>query len=86
MYKVVLVGNSQVGKSNLLLRFTGEQFIESTVPTTGIEYASKIHESPNGEIIKTQIWDTCGQERYIAITKVFYRQAVGALLVYDITC
>eukprot|EP00026_Physarum_polycephalum_P015723 Phypoly_transcript_16472.p1 GENE.Phypoly_transcript_16472~~Phypoly_transcript_16472.p1 ORF type:complete len:227 (+),score=27.74 Phypoly_transcript_16472:23-682(+) len=84
IFKIVLVGDSGVGKSNLLSRFVKDTFTESTKSTIGVEFATKnIEIGPH--IIKVQIWDTAGQERYRAITPAYYRGAVGALVVYDIT-
>lgn len=84
LFKVVLIGDSGVGKSNLLSRFTRDEFNLESKSTIGVEFATKsIH--VEGKIIKAQIWDTAGQERYRAITSAYYRGAVGALLVYDIS-
>ncbi|KAG7216529.1 hypothetical protein INR49_002016 [Caranx melampygus] len=76
LFKVVLIGDSGVGKSNLLSRFTRNEFNLESKSTMGIQV--------EGKTIKAQIWDTAGQERYRAITSAYYRGAVGALLVYDI--
>lgn len=83
LYKVVLIGDSGVGKSNLLSRFTRNEFNLETKSTIGVEFATRSIQA-NGKTIKAQIWDTAGQERYRAITSAYYRGAVGALLVYDI--
>merc|ERR1711998_530075 len=84
LFKVVLIGDSGVGKSNLLSRFTRNEFNLESKSTIGVEFATRsIH--TDGKIIKAQIWDTAGQERYRAITSAYYRGAVGALLVYDIS-
>lgn len=81
---VVLIGDSGVGKSNLLLRFTKNDFLMESKSTIGVEFATRTLKV-SGKTIKAQIWDTAGQERYRAITSAYYRGAVGALLVYDIT-
>jgi len=83
LYKVVLIGDSGVGKSNLLSRFTRNEFNLETKSTIGVEFATRSIRT-EGKTIKAQIWDTAGQERYRAITSAYYRGAVGALLVYDI--
>eukprot|EP00211_Chloroparvula_japonica_P014091 CAMPEP_0119122302 /NCGR_PEP_ID=MMETSP1310-20130426/2590_1 /TAXON_ID=464262 /ORGANISM="Genus nov. species nov., Strain RCC2339" /LENGTH=237 /DNA_ID=CAMNT_0007111941 /DNA_START=118 /DNA_END=829 /DNA_ORIENTATION=+ len=83
LYKVVLIGDSGVGKSNLLSRFTRNEFSLETKSTIGVEFATRSIQV-DGKTIKAQIWDTAGQERYRAITSAYYRGAVGALLVYDI--
>jgi len=84
LFKIVLIGDSGVGKSNLLSRFTKNEFNLESKTTIGVEFATKSIISDN-KVIKAQIWDTAGQERYRAITNAYYRGAVGALLVYDIT-
>ena len=84
LFKIVLIGDSGVGKSNILSRFTKNEFNLESKTTIGVEFATKSIISDN-KIIKAQIWDTAGQERYRAITNAYYRGAVGALLVYDIT-
>ncbi|CAO3631128.1 unnamed protein product [Cunninghamella echinulata] len=84
LFKLVLIGDSGVGKSNLLSRFTTNEFNLESKSTIGVEFATKNIEIEK-HTIKAQIWDTSGQERYRAITGAYYRGAVGALLVYDIT-
>jgi small GTP-binding protein len=83
-FVVVLIGDSGVGKSNLLSRFTRNEFNLESKSTIGVEFATKSIQV-DGKTIKAQIWDTAGQERYRAITSAYYRGAVGALLVYDIS-
>merc|ERR1712032_1781372 len=84
LFKVVLIGDTGVGKSNLLSRFTRNEFSLESKSTIGVEFATRSIQV-DGKTIKAQIWDTAGQERYRAITSAYYRGAVGALLVYDIT-
>lgn len=83
LFKIVLIGDSGVGKSNLLSRFTRNDFNLESKSTIGVEFATRSI-TVEGKVIKAQIWDTAGQERYRAITSAYYRGAVGALLVYDI--
>merc|ERR1711916_235015 len=84
LFKVVLIGDSAVGKSNLLSRFTRNEFMLQSKSTIGVEFATRSIQV-DGKTIKAQIWDTAGQERYRAITSAYYRGAVGALVVYDIS-
>merc|ERR1712194_493829 len=84
LFKVVLIGDSGVGKSNLLTRFTRNEFNRESKSTIGVEFATQTIQVEK-KMIKAQIWDTAGQERYRAITSAYYRGAVGALLVYDIS-
>lgn len=79
----MLIGDSGVGKLNLLLRFTRNEFNLDLRLTIGVEFATRTIEI-DGKRVKAQIWDTAGQERYRAITSAYYRGAVGALVVYDI--
>jgi len=83
-FTVVLIGDSGVGKSNLLSRFTRNEFNLDSKSTIGVEFATRSIQV-DSKTIKAQIWDTAGQERYRAITSAYYRGAVGALLVYDIS-
>ncbi|KAL1545056.1 Ras-related protein RABA2a [Salvia divinorum] len=84
LFKIVLIGDSGVGKSNILSRFTRNEFCLESKSTIGVEFATRTLQI-EGKTVKAQIWDTAGQERYRAITSAYYRGAVGALLVYDIT-
>ncbi|CAN1169723.1 Ras-related protein RABA4a [Linum perenne] len=84
VFKVVLIGDSAVGKSQILARFARNEFSLDSKATIGVEFQTRTmvisHKS-----VKAQIWDTAGQERYRAVTSAYYRGAVGAMLVYDIT-
>ncbi|XP_020215823.1 ras-related protein RABA6b [Cajanus cajan] len=84
LFKAVLIGDSGVGKSNLLSRFAKDEFRLDSKPTIGVEFAYR-NIKVGDKLIKAQIWDTAGQERFRAITSSYYRGALGALLVYDIT-
>merc|ERR1711915_27301 len=84
LFKVVLIGDSGVGKSSLLKQLTEKSFLPDLRTTVGVEFS--LHEMEiDGKKIRTQIWDTAGQERYKAVTKLFYRKANGIFLVYDLT-
>lgn len=83
IFKIVLTGDSGVGKSNLLSRFTRNEFSLESRSTIGVEFSTK-EVQIDGKTIKVQIWDTAGQERFMAITKAYYRNALGALLVFDL--
>ena len=84
MFKVVLVGDSFVGKTNIMSKYLSGTFKEDSKATVGVEFGSKKFVIENHSI-KAQIWDTAGQERYKAITNAYYKGAKGALVVYDIT-
>ncbi|XP_028327655.1 ras-related protein Rab-25-like [Gouania willdenowi] len=84
VFKVVLIGESGVGKTNLLSRFTKNEFNHDSRTTIGVEFSTRTVQL-GGFTAKAQIWDTAGLERYRAITSAYYRGAVGALMVYDIT-
>ncbi|KAG0018167.1 hypothetical protein BGZ80_007492, partial [Entomortierella chlamydospora] len=85
LLKIVLIGESGVGKTNILSRFIRNEFDLESRSTIGIEFATAKSIEIDGKIARAQIWDTAGQERYRAISVAFYRGAVGALLVYDIS-
>lgn len=84
IFKVVLIGDSGVGKTNILSRYVRDEFSIETKSTVGVEFGSKIVKV-NDSIIKVQIWDTAGQERYKSITTAYYKGAKGAFVVYDIS-
>ena len=84
MFKVVLVGDSFVGKTNIMSKYLKNEFHEDSKATVGVEFGSKQF-NVEGHSIKVQIWDTAGQERYKAITSAYYKGAKGAFIVYDIT-
>lgn len=84
LFKVVLIGDSAVGKSNLLSRYARNEFNLNSKATIGVEFQTQSMEI-DGKEIKAQIWDTAGQERFRAVTSAYYRGAVGALIVYDIS-
>ncbi|MBA0558270.1 hypothetical protein Golax_012272 [Gossypium laxum] len=84
VFKVVLIGDSAVGKSQLLARFARNEFSVDSKATIGVEFQTKTLVIDN-KTVKSQIWDTAGQERYRAVTSAYYRGAVGAMLVYDMT-
>lgn len=82
--KLLLVGDSGVGKLCLLLRFVEDKFNPSFITTIGIDFKIRTIES-KGKKIKLQVWDTAGQERFRTITTAYYRGAMGIVLIYDVT-
>ena len=82
--KILLIGNSGVGKSNILMKFADDDFTSNFIVTIGIDFKIKTIDV-NGLKIKLQIWDTAGQEKYHSLNQIYYRGAHGALLVYDVT-
>nr|XP_027201306.1 ras and EF-hand domain-containing protein homolog [Dermatophagoides pteronyssinus] len=82
--RIIVVGDSAVGKSNLLLRYVKNGFHADTRTTIGVEFATKFVEL-DGNLIKVQFWDTAGQERYHSITQIYYRNSSAAMVCYDIT-
>jgi len=84
MFRYIIVGDMAVGKSCLVLQFTDHKFRHQHELTIGVEFGGKTIEVKN-KLIKIQIWDTAGQEAFQAITRTYYKGAIGALLVYDIT-
>ena len=84
LYKLVIVGDTGVGKSSLLLRFADNQFYENYLATIGGDFRFKTM-NIDGKMVKFQIWDTAGQERFRTITSAYYKGSHGILLVYDMT-
>ena len=84
-YKIILVGDSSVGKTNLLTQYVDEKFTENNISTVGIEFKNKIIELENGRKIRLQIWDTSGQEKFMSLTKNYFRGCNLALFVFDVT-
>jgi small GTP-binding protein len=84
IYKIVIVGDSNVGKSHVLSRFVKNRYKENYVPTIGVEFYIKTV-NLHGKNIKLQMWDTAGQERYRSIVSAYYRGVSGVVFVFDIT-
>merc|ERR1712080_250224 len=84
LYKIVLIGDASVGKTNILNQLKEERFKRDSKATIGVEFESKTFKLKDA-IVKAQIWDTAGQERFRAITRAYYRGTLGALIVYDVT-
>lgn len=78
--KVLIIGESAVGKTSLLRKILGEPLIEKLSPTVGVEFSSYVTNN-----LKLQLWDTAGQEKFRSVTRAYFRNAAGALLLFDIT-
>ena len=85
LLKYIIIGDSAVGKSNLLLQYTFGEFIEEYKNTIGVEFGAKNVDIDN-KSYRIQIWDTAGQECFKSITRAYYKNSVCAIVVYDITC
>ena len=85
--KVVLLGEAGVGKTSIISRFINDKFEVNLETTTGASYAGKnmIFKDYQNQVVKFEIWDTAGQEKYRSLTQIFYKDASIAILVYDIT-
>jgi small GTP-binding protein len=84
MFKIVVIGNSGTGKTNITTRYINNQFVEQHKVTVGVEFLSKVVNLHN-QSIKVTLWDTAGQEKYKSLSKVYYKGASGVLIVYDVT-
>jgi len=85
VYKVLLLGDTTVGKTCFLMKYTDKTFQDVHISTIGLDYRLKSMVLKNGKNIKLQIWDTAGQDRFRAITKNYYKGANGIILIYDVT-
>ncbi|KAG7345924.1 small GTP-binding domain protein [Nitzschia inconspicua] len=85
LFKYIIIGDTGVGKSCLLLQFTDKRFQPVHDLTIGVEFGARMVTLDGDKLVKLQIWDTAGQESFRSITRSYYRGAAGALLVYDIT-
>ncbi|KQK08121.1 ras-related protein RABD1 isoform X1 [Brachypodium distachyon] len=84
LFKLLLIGDSSVGKSCLLLRFADDAYVDTYISTIGVDFKIRTVEL-DGKSVKLQIWDTAGQERFRTITSSYYRGAHGIIIVYDVT-
>ena len=84
LFKLLIIGDSAVGKTSLLLRYTDEAYSEHYISTIGVDFKIKTMEL-DGKTVKLQIWDTAGQERFKTITPTYYKGADGIIVVFDLT-
>lgn len=84
-YRIILIGDSTVGKSSILRYFTEGRCLEISDPTVGVDFYSRMIQVKPGLKVKLQLWDTAGQEKFKSITRSYYRNSVGIIVVYDIT-
>lgn len=83
--KILILGESSVGKSSLLTQYVENKFMATHMPTIGVQYKQKLINTDDHSLVKVQIWDTAGTERFRTITPIYYRNVDGVLLVFDIT-
>lgn len=86
-FRVIIIGDSTVGKSSLIRQFTEGSFVDTfpADPTVGVDFHVRVIEITEDVKVKVQVWDTAGQERFRSITYSYYRDAVGCLIIYDIS-
>ncbi|ELA42398.1 small GTP-binding protein domain protein [Vittaforma corneae ATCC 50505] len=84
LFKIVIIGDANVGKTNIISRLVRDEFIEHSKSTIGVDFATKTFKFGSSSI-KVQLWDTAGQERYHALISAYYRGSSGAVIVYDVT-
>jgi len=85
VYKILLLGDSEVGKSCFLMRYADNVFVDNYITTIGLDYKLKYIQLDSGQVIKVQLWDTAGQDRYRTIARNYYKGSHGILLLYDVT-
>ncbi|XP_036442855.1 ras-related protein Rab-42b [Colossoma macropomum] len=83
-FRIIMLGDSTVGKSSMLKRYTEDEFLECINQTVGVDFYVYFLEVEPGVRVKLQFWDTAGQERFRSVTRSYYRNSVGALLVFDV--
>ena len=84
LYKILVIGDTSVGKTCFIMRYADNIFQESYISTIGMDYKLKNITLENGKLVKLQIWDTAGQEKFHSITKSFYKGANGIILIYSV--
>jgi len=85
LYKILLLGDATVGKTCFLLRYTDDTFLDLHMATIGLDYRLKTMILEDHKIVKVQLWDTAGQDKFRAITRNYYKGARGIILIYDVT-
>ncbi|KAM9451716.1 ras-related protein Rab-38 [Clarias gariepinus] len=85
LFKVLVIGDLGVGKTSIIKRYVHQIFSQNYRATIGVDFALKVLTWDNHTVIRLQLWDIAGQERYGNMTRVYYREAVGALIVFDVT-
>lgn len=85
LFKILLIGDSGVGKSCLLMRYADDAYTSNYISTIGVDFKIRTVKADDGSVIKLQIWDTAGQERFRTITTSYYRGAQGLIVVFDVT-
>ena len=85
IYKILLLGDCNVGKTSFILRYTEDKFEDTHISTIGVDFKTKLFNLNSEEILKLQIWDTAGQDKFKSITKNYFRGSNGIILMYDIT-
>ena len=85
VFKILMLGDSEVGKSCFLMRYSDNVFVENYITTIGLDYKLKSIKLDSGKVIKVQLWDTAGQDKYRTIAKNYYKGSHGILLLYDVT-
>ena len=85
VFKILMLGDSEVGKSCFLMRYSDNVFVENYITTIGLDYKLKSIKLDSGKVIKVQLWDTAGQDKYRTIAKNYYKGSHGILLLYDTT-
>lgn len=85
LFKIIVVGNPMVGKSSFIFRYVHGRFNARFKPTIGVDFALKKIERENNEIVRLQIWDIAGQERFGSLTRVYYRDAAACIIMFDVS-
>ncbi|KAJ8257207.1 hypothetical protein GJAV_G00183070 [Gymnothorax javanicus] len=85
LFKVLVIGNCQVGKTSLVHRYANEKFSKNYKSTVGADFAVKVLAWSDTETVRLQLWDIAGQERYTSMTRIYYKEASGCVIMFDVT-
>ncbi|XP_029430084.1 ras-related protein Rab-7L1 [Rhinatrema bivittatum] len=85
LFKVLIIGDGDVGKSSLLERYTNDNFTKTYKPTMGVDFALKVVQWSDSDTVRLQLWDIAGQERYTSMTRLYYRKASACVIMFDLT-
>uniref|UniRef100_W5N062 Ras-related protein Rab n=2 Tax=Lepisosteus oculatus TaxID=7918 RepID=W5N062_LEPOC len=85
LFKILVIGDGQVGKTSLVQRYVNDRFSKHYKSTVGVDFAVKVLQWSDTETVRLQLWDIAGQERFTSMTRIYYREAAGCIIMFDVT-